>query len=277
MNSLGKIFVGLLGLVGTLAPAAAADAPGAKALRPVTWGMDRPAAAAGEQKVAFAAGAAKALPRQPIPGQLDIVIDVLVAYTGKAAEHYNDIKREVIEPAIEQANHSFRISGIGHVQLRLVHAFQTAYEERSGGHFEHVWRLADKGDVHMARIHAVREQYRADVAILMVDDASGCGLATRVGADADEAFAVVHHECAAKNYTLPHEIGHLIGARHDFAYVSGTSWRDIMSTKDACGGCPRMPVWSNPLVLIGGQPAGTTDLNNARIIAENAWRVAAFR
>ena len=37
--------------------------------------------------------------------------------------------------------------------------------------------------------------------ILIVDDPKGCGLATRVYADAEEAFAVVHHECAATSYT----------------------------------------------------------------------------
>jgi peptidyl-Asp metalloendopeptidase len=258
-----------------LAPAAAGDSSGARALRPITWGIERPAAA-GAQKVAYAAGATKALPRQSSLAQHEIVIDVLVAYTRKAGEHYHDISREVAELAIEQANHSFRLSGIGHIRLRLVHAFQTGYTER-GGHFEHVWHMADRGDEHMERIHALREQHRADIAVLIVDDSTGCGLATRIGADADEAFAVVHHECAVTNYTIAHEIGHLIGARHELAYVSGNTWRDIMSNKDACGGCPRLPVWSNPTVLIAGEPAGTNDLNNASVIAANAWRVASFK
>ena len=34
-------------------------------------------------------------------------------------------------------------------------------------------------------------------------------------ADAGEAFAVVHHECAAMTYSIAHEIGHIIGARHE--------------------------------------------------------------
>ena len=110
-----------------------------------------------------------------------------------------------------------------------------------------------------------------------VDDPKGCGLATRVRADADEAFAVVHHACAAANYTLAHEIGHLIGASHELSYVNGTKWRDIMGSKESCGGCPRVPVWSNPTVLIKGEAAGTAELDNARVIAEQAARVAAFR
>jgi hypothetical protein len=291
MNTLAKILVALSGLAITAMVAAAestadsgvperADgAAGAKGMpKPVTWGMERPSSSGLlEQKVALAPShAAGALLRPTFPGPAEVVIDVLIAYTQKAARHYHDIQREVAQLAIEQANHSFRLSGIGHIRLRLAHATQTDYVER-GGHFEHVWRMADKGDEHMERIHFLREAYRADVAVLIVDDPRGCGLATRVGADADEAFAVVHHECAVANYTVAHEIGHLMGARHELSYVSGTSWRDIMSYKDMCGGCPRLPVWSNPLVSIAGEPAGTADLNNAGIIAENALRVAAFR
>jgi hypothetical protein len=144
-------------------------------------------------------------------------------------------------------------------------------------HFDHVWRFADKGDGEMEEIHGLRDRYRADVAILIVDDAKGCGLATRVGADADEAFAVVHHECAAASYSLAHEVGHLIGARHELGFVNGTKWRDIMGYKGDCGGCQRVAVWSSPTVLVNGEPAGTEELNNARIIAEQASRVAAFR
>ena len=74
-----------------------------------------------------------------------------------------------------------------------------------------------------------------------------------------------------------HEIGHLIGASHERGYVHGNEWRDIMSYKANCGGCPRLPVWSNPEVLIGGAPAGSAGHDNARVIAANVLRVAAFR
>ena len=206
----------------------------------------------------------------------NVVIDVIVAYTKKSARNYSDIEQDLIALAIEEANESFRVSNLGHVKLRLVHAYQTDYAE-DGTHFDHVWRFADKGDGYMEEVHGLRDKYRADVGILVVDDDKGCGLATRVNAEAEDAFAVVHHACAAASFSLAHEIGHLLGARHELAYVNGTKWRDIMGLKDSCGGCPRLPVWSNPTVLVRGEPAGTAAHDNASIIASQAARVAAFR
>jgi len=223
------------------------------------------------------------------PTGKDVVIDVIVAYTKKAAGNYGDVKRELVDLAIEEANHSFRMSHIDSIKLRLVHAYQTDYVE-AGEHFQHLWRFADRGDGYMDEIHGLRDKYRADVAVLIVDDAAGCGLSTRVYADAEEAFAVVHHECAAASYSLAHEIGHIIGARHELAldknmtpfpyghgFVNGSKWRDIMSYKVSCGGCPRLPVWSSPNVLVKGEAAGTAELDNARVILEQGARVAAFR
>jgi hypothetical protein len=244
-----------------------------------------PAGAPTKAKEAFASPAKERSPVQPN----DVVIDLIVAYTKKAASNYLDVRSELVDLAVEEGNQSFRISGIGNVKLRLVHAYETNYVEE-GAHFDHVWRFADKGDGYMEEIHLLRDKYKADVALLIVDDPKGCGLATRVHADPEEAFAVVHHECAASTYSLVHEIGHIIGARHDLAmdktmtpfpyghgYVNGQKWRDIMSYKDSCGGCQRIPVWSSPKVLIKGEPAGTAELDNARVIVEQAARVANFR
>src|SRR5262245_31504917 len=118
-------------------------------------------------------------PAAKAPPSKDIVIDVVVAYTKRAASHYTDVKRELIALAIEEGNEAFRQSNLGNIKLRLVHAYQTGYVEK-GTHFDHVWRFADKGDGYMDEIHAMRDKYRGDVAVLIVDDPNGCGLSTRV-------------------------------------------------------------------------------------------------
>ena len=264
----------------------------ASLLHRLVTAMRRGQSAAAPPAAAPGTGASAPAPATGVtkPGRnKDVVIDVIVAYTPKAASNYGNVKRELVDLAIEEANHSLRMSNLGNIKLRLVHAYQTNYVEE-GEHFQHLWRFADRGDGYMDEIHALRDKYRADVAVLIVDDPAGCGLSTRVYADAEEAYSVVHHECAAAAYSLAHEIGHLIGARHELAldknmtpfpyghgFVNGSKWRDIMSYKGSCGGCPRLPVWSSPKLLVKGEPAGTAELDNARVISEQAARVAAFR
>ena len=95
--------------------------------------LKHPSAAARPPELKRPATAAKAAP----PFSDEITIDVIIAYTKKAAANYNDVKRELIDLSIEEANESFRKSGVGQVKLRLVHAYQTDYVE-DGEHFLHV-------------------------------------------------------------------------------------------------------------------------------------------
>jgi hypothetical protein len=215
-----------------------------------------------------------------------VTIDVMILYTSKVASEYLDVEKDIAHHSIEEANASFVNSDIGNVKLRLVHSQRIDYDESDGEHFNHLYRMVD-GVGAFANVKALRDEKRADVVVLIVDDPSGCGLATRVAADADEAFAVVHHACAVLTYSVPHEIGHILGARHDASldetesyghgYVNGTKWRDIMSYKSSCGGCPRLAVWSNPTIKIQGERAGTAQADNARVILEQAERVSKFR
>src|SRR5262249_22789438 len=139
-------------------------------------------------------------------------------------------------------------------------------------------------------VRRLRKEKRADIVGLIVGDPRGCGLSTRVAPDAEDAYFVVHHACAAITYSIAHEIGHILGARHDrltditetpFAYahgyINGTKWRGMMSYQEGCGGWPPVPYWSNPRILYKGEPTGTNASDNARVILEQAERVSKFR
>ena len=216
-------------------------------------------------------------------------ITLIVAYTRTAAGHYQDIRKDLITLAVAETNLSFIRSSIGNIRLEVVHNYETEYVEQ-GSHFDHMFRFAEKGDGYADEIHALRDKYRADVAVLIVDDPNGCGLSAGVAPPAERAFVVVHHGCAATTYSLAHEIGHIIGARHDVGYddtatpfpyghgyVNGNKWRTMMSYEQSCDGCPRLPIWSSPSVNVQGEPAGTEATHNARVIRDGAERVSEFR
>ena len=218
-----------------------------------------------------------------------ITIDVMMLYTKNAAAQYIGDPADLLELAIEQANDTFRNSGIGNIKLRLVHTAEVDYDESDGDHFTHLYRLVD-GKGTFKDVKKLRDAKRADIVGLVLHSPTGCGLSTRVGADAEEAYFVVHHTCAAITYSLAHEVGHILGTRHDrivdqnerpFPYAHGhvndTKWRDMMSYREGCGGCPRIPFWSNPRVLYHGEPTGTAASDNARLILEQAERVSKFR
>ena len=218
----------------------------------------------------------------------EVVIDLMMLYTANAASRYAAGAR-LLAPTVETINETFRNSGLGNIRLRLVHTAAVDYDEQDGEAFDHLYRMVD-GVGAFKDVRRLRDEKRADIVGLILHNPQGCGLSTRVGADAEEAFFIVHHACAGITFTIGHEIGHILGARHDrrfdpserpapyaHGYVNGLKWRTMMSYQASCGGCPRIPYWSNPRVLYKGEPTGTAASDNARIILENAERVSLFR
>jgi metallopeptidase family M12-like protein len=218
-----------------------------------------------------------------------VTIDVMLLYTKKAADRYINNPADLMELAVEQANETFRNSGLGNISLRLVHSQLIDYDETGGEQFSHLYRMVD-GQGPFKDIRKLRNEKRAD--IVGVDPGGSVGLwsVDARWADSEEAYFVVHHSCAAITISIAHEIGHILGARHDrvidandapFPYghghVNGAKWRDIMSYQQACDGCPRIPFWSNPRVMYRGEPTGTDAEDNARVILEQAERVSKFR
>jgi peptidyl-Asp metalloendopeptidase len=218
-----------------------------------------------------------------------ITIDLMVLYTPNVARHYVRDPADLLVLAIEEVNQSFKNSGLGNIRLRLVHTQAVDYDGKTEDQFTQLYTMVD-GLGPFKGVRKLRDEKRADIVGLIIDNPNGCGLSTRIRADSDEAFFVVHHACAAITMSIGHEIGHILGARHDrfiddsnvpyaygHGYVNGTQWRDVMSYKLGCGGCPRIPYWSNPRVLYKGQPTGTAAADNARLILELAERVSKFR
>ena len=223
----------------------------------------------------------------------DCKIRVLVLYTQNAKDSLSsgsDIKNTILT-AVALTNQSFINSQINY-QIELVYAGQTNYSEI--GYKTDLIRFRNAGDGYMDEVHTLRNKYSADICVLLSFTKDACGRATNIGATESDAFCLVstYSICATTNYSFGHEIGHLLGCRHDpyvdndtnpFVYGHGyvnpsNTWRTIMAYIDACGSCPRLLYWSNPNVTYGGEPMGTTAThNNARVWNERSNTVMAFR
>ena len=215
-------------------------------------------------------------------------IRVLVLYTPNAlsSSSVSNIKNTILT-AVALTNQSFVNSQINY-QIELVYAGQTNYTEV--GYQTDLSRFKTSGDGYMDEVHALRNKYSADVCVLLSYTTDVCGVASSIGATASNAFCLVsvNGTCATTNYSFGHEIGHLLGCRHDpsvdssttpFAYGHGyvnpsKTWRTIM----AYGSCTRLQYWSNPNISYSGSPMGTTTVhNNARVWNERSNTVMAFR
>lgn len=221
-------------------------------------------------------------------------IDVLVAYTSAGQAVSGDIAG-LINLAIEETNGSFTNSNVW-ARVRLVGTMPVSYNESGRDFPTIVGHLATNGDGQMDNVHAQRDALNADVVVLIMHQPAACGRANAIGANAAQAFVIVHWDCATGNYSFGHEIAHLASARHDeptdttdtpYAWGHGfrhqaaapNGWRTIMGYRCGGGLCePRLQYWSSPLSTWNGLPMGTAaDADNRRVWNERAATLAAFR
>jgi peptidyl-Asp metalloendopeptidase len=215
-------------------------------------------------------------------------IRVMVVSTQSAANASGDITG-LVNLAIAESNQGYLNSGV-EITLQLAGAYTTTYVE-SGSFSTDLSRFRGTADGFMDSYHATRNTNTADVMMLLINNASSCGLASGIGSTAATAFAVAHYGCATGYYSFAHEIGHLQSARHDiatdptltpYAYGHGfrsptNAWRTIMAY-NCTSGCPRINYWSNPAKTYGGQAMGnTTRAHNQRVLNTTKATIAAFR
>jgi hypothetical protein len=248
------------------------------------------------------------------------IVDVMVLYTPAARDganldgNANSIERDIFL-AVEETNESFRNSDVS-CRIRLVHAEEVAFSEE-GLRLREVSGLLRAGtDSVFSKAHALRNQYAADVVVLLVQF-DGFSLQEAVGISrtmdeaapsfADEAFVVLQRNAIVMDYNFAHYLGFIFGAQPDRYSLGVTSngyhhglvnsiagWRTIMAAGRECAtaadggsGCPRIPYWSNPDLAYSrtntdsaplGVAAGSpAAADNHRVINENVEIVANFR
>jgi Metallo-peptidase family M12 len=207
-------------------------------------------------------------------GHVDI--DVLFAYTPNVGDAHVLATR-----ALADANLANRASDID-ITFRVAGVVPVASGE--GGRT--IDQLYDDLLAHrdFAEAHAARTAAKADVLVLLVAAPRGPSGLAAVMPSAANAVAVVDYRDAVASMAVAHELGHIMGARHDldddnrdfpFAYghgFVGPHGRTIMAAPCARPReCPLVPRWSGPPAWGDAETA-----NDARVLRETAAIVATF-
>jgi hypothetical protein len=228
-------------------------------------------------------------------------IDVMVLYTPAARTAAGGLAQieGIVDLAVAETNQGYQNSGIA-PRLRLVHQAEVTYTE-SGDPSTDLNRLTGTSDGFMDGVHALRNQYGADLVALLTNDSSVCGIAwlgQNSASSQANAFSITIWSCATGNYSFGHELGHNQAARHDrfvdntnspFTYNHGyippsKTWRTVMSYVNGCSpnNCPRILWWSNPDLMNDGEAMGIPEgqanaADNRKTLNTTAPVVANYR
>lgn len=203
----------------------------------------------------------------------DSVIDVLVGYTtqSRIAAGSRDAMEATIALAMAESNQGYADSGLA-MRLRLVGTREVSGRETPGQWADTLDDLRTDGDGFADEIHDERDNTGADEVVLIVEDATACGIAyvmTEPGPSFSEhAFATVSRTCATGYYSFAHEVGHNMGSAHhasfgeegayDWSYGHrdpDANFRTVMAY-NCPGGCQRINRWSDPSATWDGLALG---------------------
>jgi hypothetical protein len=247
---------------------------------------------------------------------------MMVLYTpaAVAAVGGTSAMNALVASSISLTNTSFSNMNMA-PRVRLVYSALVGYTESGDISQDRSNMISGLGA--FSGVNALRNSQAADVVTLIVNSpvqqfcgVSGISMAPLTSAFAPSAYDVVEQSCAVDNLSFPHELGHIMGLRHDWyvdasktpytyghGYVnigatSATRWRTIMAYPDKCTDqgtfCSRLPYWSSPLFTLSGSPMGIAEgtstacvvgnLNNPpcdaderRVLLNTAFTVANFR
>lgn len=238
-------------------------------------------------------------------------INVMVLYTddARAGAGSASAMEATVFLAMSETNETYANSDVNQ-RVRLAYVAEISYTE-SGNSATDLNRLEATSDGQLDDVHSLRDTHAADIVILITEtmESTIFGRARIMGTVANafesSAFGVVKRINATGNFTFGHELGHIMGARHDWAgdstnnspydfnhgydepMPSDTSvghWRTVMA-RNSLGGT-RLAYFSNPNINypIGGSATdpmgiatGSQKADNHQTLNSTALTVANFR
>jgi uncharacterized delta-60 repeat protein len=228
------------------------------------------------------------------------VLDLAFFYTpaAEAGAGGSSGMRALLQLALWETNDAFQRSEAA-LQIRSVCQLRVDYAE-SGQVSLDLDRLVRPDDGWIDELHELRNHHAADLVCLVTEFEEHneyAGIATQLWDTTPAALAAGFTVCLRPflvgNYTLPHEIGHLLGGNHDrenaarsgldpwsFAtriHVDGHSYRTIMAYRPGL----QFPYFSNPEVYFRGVATGAPDgpmaANNVRTFRRTAPLISTVR
>ncbi len=222
-------------------------------------------------------------------------IEVLVLYTDKADDAVGNIEGTATL-AISEASTAYSNSGITSSQLTidLIGTIRIGFKEG-----EYPWKDADRLVLDTEAINK-RDSFWADAVILFTDGDYGhervYGVARKIEAEEDSAYAIVEADKATEYFALAHELGHLQGGRHQQCSVyrrpgcddtagsahgygwsiGGGNYRWTIMHNFGQTGNP-IQNFSNPNISVNGYVTGTTNYYVVQKLIDKASTMADFR
>ena len=272
--------------------------------------------------VAAASRHMEAKAAEAAPDKALAVVDVLLGYSSTMASELGSQAAAVtlVTNLVAAANAAYTNSGVT-MRLRVVHAMSVNYadttrnrdalQQLTGYNVDTQQPITPNSAFNALR--AARNEYGADLVAFVrryrEPEQDGCGIAWLLGMNAsgistdDEAFgyAVVsdgsdrdesdNNTYFCSQYSLAHELGHLMGQAHDrdnatdagvhsYSYgyreTSPTGFFTIMAYP-ASGSQIEAPHFANPAVRFSGRATGTATADNVRSMNQTMPIVSRFR
>ena len=201
-----------------------------------------------------------------------LTVDLMVLYTpaARVAAGGTTAMNALIDLAVTETNQGYANSGVVH-RVRLVHKQEFAYTETSGNAFVDALHHVTNN----ATVAALRNTYAADLVALVIEHNALCGIGWLLNNSPSTGFSVTARNCAVGHYSFGHELGHNLGAEHDWAAPDATNfsatsfnhgyiapdsaWRTIMAYANGCAAgrpCTRLNRWANPDLTFNGVSTG---------------------
>lgn len=241
-------------------------------------------------------------PTPPGCGDDGSVIDLMVVWTPAARDGAGGTSaiEAVSMASVASVNTAFVNSGLGETEIRLVHMHETDFmetlDEPDGFVFRS--RLSHPGDGMMDEVPVLRDQYKADLVALLVNDfgISGLGGTAFLGPGSPEVgYSVTLRAGALGALIFAHEVAHNFGCQHDvnaydtlpdqfyaIAHKFTPPANQLRRTIMAYSPGARIPHFSNPDIAFLGVPTGlalgsASPRHNAQVIRETRRSIANFR